>query len=58
MGKSRVYPIVVSTFILLVSAFAVSAQDTGTDPRAATRFARALDDLASTRDPGSEGGSG
>jgi formate dehydrogenase subunit gamma len=45
MGKSRVYPIVVSTFILLVSAFAVSAQDTGTDPRAATGGAQTLSDI-------------
>lgn len=45
MGQPRLYPIVVSIFILLVSAFAATAQDTATDLRAATGGAQTLADI-------------
>lgn len=45
MGMPRLYPVVVSIFILLVSAFAITAQDTVNDPRAATGGAQSLADI-------------
>jgi formate dehydrogenase subunit gamma len=45
MGESRLYPIFVSIFILLASAFAVTAQDATTDPRASTGGAQTLADI-------------
>lgn len=45
MGQPRLYSVVVSIFILLVSAFATTAQDTAADPRAATGGAQTLADI-------------
>lgn len=45
MGMPRLYPLVVSIFILLLSAFSATAQDTEADPRASTGGAQTLADI-------------